>query len=263
MKVNILFSGLCLFVPKRGADPLRGMMHVLLPHHHHGGAADRHAAALRFDSAHLRAASPSPSLIFAQVLLRDRAFQIANGNAELKLCAQIVDLRPVTGTSIDPLSSTTTDRIDSRVTLGSGKMTAVSPGHCWKWDPEGTRPLAHQALWTMDVTDGSLTLLLQHLRKAEETEVTLHPIDGVINLEVHHVPHGDLPLDPPVHQAPPPETQPPHFRAFYDVFGPSTPVLLPRYKGPLVDCGSLQDPCPVIPELGGSPFTCMMAGVTE
>jgi hypothetical protein len=92
--------------------------------------------------------------------------------------------------------------------------------------------------------------------------VTLHPIAGVINVGVHHVPHGDLPLDPPVHLPPSPETQPPHFRAFFHVLGPSVPVVLPRYKGPPADCPPQDDPCPSLPELGGSPFTCMVAGLT-
>lgn len=262
MKVNILFSGLCLFVPKPGIDPRKGNMHILLPHHHHGGEADRHVAVLMFDSAHLRDNNSGPDEIFSQVLLRDRAFALGSGDAEMKVCPQIVDLRAVTGTSVDPFSVTTVGRIVSRVSLGTGGMIAVSPGHCWKWDPDGIRPLAHQVLWTMEWPQNPLKILLQNLRKAEELEVTLHPLDGIINLGVHHVPHGHLPLDPPMHVPPLPETQPEHFRAFYHVFGSDVPVLLPRYKGPLSDCEPQPDACPAIPELGGSPFTCMSAAVT-
>lgn len=271
--LRITFSGLCLFVPEpASASGTTGRMHVLMPgmfgHHHHG--ADRHVPVLAYDAGYLVPGSQAMGVPALAKLTGHTFTPVAGDLADTRLCSHIVDLREITGRSVDPdhLGADTKRRLVARVTLGAGRITRVSPGVCWEWRPGEFRPIAHRVEWEIpDVQGDQLTLLTEPISGGSGRRMlgTLYPRDGLVNLEVFHETPQDLPPDPmPVeHQSPPmPGENPKHFSAFYGLFGGPVPIVLPRYWGTLADCPPLADPCAVLPpEMGGTPFTCLVAGV--
>ncbi|WP_420126200.1 hypothetical protein [Longimicrobium sp.] len=271
--LRITFSGLCLFVPEPATPGgTTGRMHVLMPgmfgHHHHG--ADRHVPVLAYDTGHLVQGAAAMG-VSALAKLTGHELVIADGDgANLHLCDHIVDLRGVTGRGVDPdhLGPDTKRKLVSRVTLGAGEITGVSPGVCWEWRPGEFRPIAHRVQWDIpDVQGDSLILETAPIGGGGASRAlgTLFPVDGRVNLEVFHETPQDLPPDPmPMdHQpAPMPGDHPKHFSAFYGVFGGPVPMVLPRYWGTLADCPPLADPCAILPpQMGGTPLTCLVAGV--
>jgi hypothetical protein len=269
--LRITFSGLCLFVPEPvGAG---GRMHVLMPgmfeHPNHG--AERHVSVLAYDTGHLVAGSPLTG-ISALAKLAGHTFSPAGSGAaaDLKLCSQIVNLREVTNQPVDPdhLGADVKKKLVSRVTLGAGKITRVSPGVCWEWGPGEFRPIAHQVEWEVPNVQGDrITLVSEPIDGGGTSRAlgTLFPVDGRVNLKVFHEMQQDLPPDPlPIADQPKPKPgdSPPHFAAYYDLFGGPVPTRMPKYRGELDDCPALPDPCAVLPpDLGGTPFTCLVAGV--
>jgi hypothetical protein len=270
--LRITFSGLCLFVPEAVGDATHGRMHVLMPGmfgHHHDGA-DRHIPVLAFDVGH--ATEGGPLLGFSALArLTGYALTVAGDTADLRLCSQIVNLRDATGCSADPdlLDADTQNRLVSRVTLGAGRMTRVAPGVCWEWAPGEFRPIAHRAEWEIPDLEGeALTLTAEPIGGggAALQLGTLHPVDGRVSLEVFHETQQDLPPDPlPIeHQHPPMLGDTPrHFAAYYGLFGGPVPVRMPRYWGKLEDCPALADACEELPPgMGGTPFNCLLGGVS-
>lgn len=268
--LRITFSGLCLFVPEAVGGAATGRMHVLMPgmfgHHHHG--TDRHIAALSYDAGSLVQGGPVlgvPSL----ATLSGLALEFGSGDtAELGLCGHIPDLREITGRGVDPdqLGPDTRGKLASRVTLRAGRITGVAPGVCWEWRPGEFRPIAHKVEWEIPRVKGDrLAVMATRLGGggAPKSLGTLFPTGGRLNLEVYHDTTENLPPEPvPIAQQaiPAPGEHPRHFSAFYDVFGDSVPTLLPRYRGN--DCPPVANPCGTLEEeMGGTPYTCLVAGV--
>jgi hypothetical protein len=270
--LRITFSGLCLFVPEAVNGGPTGRMHVLMPgmygHCHHG--PDRHIPVLSYDAGYLVPGGPVIGVPALAKLTGLQVVPVAGESADLTLCASIVDLRAVTGKPVDPdhLGSDSKKKLVSRMTLGAGRITRVAPGVCWEWRPGEFRPIAHRVEWEIPGVEGdSLTLMAEPIGGGGEAKPlgTLYPVDGRVNLELFHETPQDLPPDPmPVeHQSPPMPGEPPkHFSAFYGVFGGPVPIVLPRYWGKLSDCPSVPDDCEILPpEMGGTPFNCLVAGV--
>lgn len=271
--LRITFSGLCLFVPEPAPAPGTGRMHVLLPgmygHAHHG--PDRHVAVLSYDAGYLVQGGPSLG-VPALARLAGGAVTVDGGSsAGLALCSQIVDLREVTGRGVDPdhLGPDTRKKLVSRLTLGAGAMTRVSPGACWEWRPGEFRPIAHRVEWEIPNMPGdSLTFTAQPLGGggAARDLGTLYPRDGRIHVDVLHEPAGELPPEPaPMdHQdMPMPGDPAKHFSAYYGLFGGPVPVVMPRYWGALADAPAFPNGCPSIPpDQGARTFSCLVGGVT-
>lgn len=268
--LRITFSGLCLFVPEPAAGGTGGRMHVLMPGmfgHHHD--ADRHVAAVAYDTGHL-VPGGTPTGVTAMVAISGRQVTpVAGEAASLAMCGHIVNLREITGRPVDPdhLGDDTSRKLTARVTLGAGRITRVSPGVCWEWRPGEYRPIANRVEWEIDDVDGEqLTLVSELIGGGGEQKAlgTLHPINGRVNLVVYHEPTQDLPPEPlPLHHQPVPPRgfTPHHFSAFYALFGVAVPTVLPRFHGPLSDCPPLAGGCDTIPpEMGGMPYTCLVAG---
>lgn len=269
--LRITFSGLCLFVPEPVGGGPRGRMHVLMPamFGHHNDPADRHVPVIAYDSGYLVQGGPLLG-VSALARLTGQAFvPVAGDEAELRLCSQIVDLRAVTGRSVDPdlLADDTSEKLVSRVTLGAGRMTRVSPGVCWEWGPGEIRPIAHRAEWVIpDVPGDGLALVSEPLGGGGSRYMgKLYPVNGAMNLEVLHETLQALPLDPlPAEQQRPPMLgeSPKHFAAYYSLFGGPVPTRMPRYRGTLSDCPEFPGGCAAIPpDMGGMPFYGLMAGV--
>jgi hypothetical protein len=271
--VKINFSGLCLFAPEPGGTVGPDRMHVLMPkvaHHTHG--PDRHIPVVYFDVAHL---SPTPmplKNIFAQVLLRGHTMELGSGGATLALCSQMANLKEVTGRDAKPnlFGSDPDKRLDSRVTLSGGSMTAASEGYCWEWDPGVVRRISHQVEWTIP---GLTTLPLQ--LEAIDAETTnartlppLYPVAGdagdVIYLYIHHVPSAELPPDQDKGHELMPGQETPHFSAYYSLFGGPVPTRVPRYWSKMSDAQPTSTPCPVLSgwrgPRGEGAYNCMVAG---
>ncbi len=270
--LRITFSGLCLFVPEPAAGGSNGRMHVLMPGmsgHHHHHAEDRHVAAVAYDTGHL-VPGGTPTGITAMASLTGRQLiPVAGEEANLSLCGHIVDLREITGRAVDAdhLGADAGKKLASRVTLGAGRITRVAPGVCWEWRPGELRPIANQVEWEIaDVEGEQLTLVSELIGGGGEQKAlgTLYPMDGRVNVVIYHEPPQDLPPEPLhlEHQPVPARGfTPPHFSAFYTLFGGPVPTLLPRYRGPLTDCAPPANACETFPpELGGLPVTCLVAG---
>jgi hypothetical protein len=268
--LRITFSGLCLFVPEPVAGGPTGKMHVLMPgmygHHHHSD--DRHVPVLSYDAGHLVTGGPLLG-VTAVTSLTDQTLTLGGNTANLALCQTIVDLGEVTGRPVDPdhLGADGQRKLVSRVTLGAGGMTAVSPGVCWEWGPGEFRPIAHRVQWEIpDLEGDSLTLIADPLHDAGVGRElgTLYPVNGVISVNVFHETAQDLPPEPlPLeHQpVPMPGGTPPHFAAFYALFGAPVTIRLPKYWGKLDDCPEMEGPCAILPpDMGATPYTCLVAG---
>jgi hypothetical protein len=271
--IRITFSGLCLFVADGEPGATTGRMHVLLPgmFGHHDCGADRHVAALGYDAGSLVPGGPVLG-VPALARLTDLALSFGTGDtASLRLCSQIPDLREITNRQVDPdhLAGDSSEKLVSRVTLNAGGISRVAQGVCWEWRPGELRPIANRVEWEIPGVEGDrLTVTATHLRGggAPRTLGVLYPTDGVLSLDVYHETAENMPPDPV-----PAEHQrvlavgehPPHFSAFYGVFGDDVqqPVL-PRYRGRLEDCPTLPGACPALPpEMGASAYTCLVAGV--
>ncbi|HEX8394936.1 MAG TPA: hypothetical protein VF665_21500 [Longimicrobium sp.] len=267
--LRMTFSGLCLFVPEPTAAPGTGRMHVLLPgmggHGHHG--PDRHVPVLSYDAGYLVPGGPSLG-VPALALLEGGVMTVAAGDAaSLAICSQVVNLGEVTGRGVDPdhLGPDNRKKLTSRITLGAGAMTRVSPGACWEWRPGEFRPIANMAEWEIPNMPGdSVTFSLQALSGGGPARElgTLHARDGRVNVQVFHEPQQELPPSPaPVDHATMPKPGDPaaHFTAYYGLFGAPVPVVLPRYWGPVSEAPQMAGGCPAIPpDQGVSVFTCII-----
>jgi hypothetical protein len=274
--LRITFSGLCLFVPEPAAQGgSTGRMHVLMPGmhgHHHHGAADRHVPVLAYDTGYLVQGGTTTGVVALAKLTGHELVPVPGQAAELALCGHIVNLKEITNRPVDPdhLGADTKNKLVSRVTLGAGRITRVSPGVCWEWRPGEFRPIAHRVEWEIpDIEGDRLILAAEPIRggSGQRPLGTLFPVDGRVNLEVYHETADDLPPDPlPLHHTSPPMPgEPPkHFAAYYGLFGGPVPIQLPRYWGSLDDCPVLPNPCDEIPpDMGGRPYTCLVAGVGD
>jgi hypothetical protein len=269
--LRITFSGLCLFVPEPANGGPTGRMHVLMPGMFGGHCgADRHVAALAYDTGYLTAGG-APTGIIAMARLSGQHFTpVAGEEANLAFCGHIVDLREITGRGVDPdlLGSDSGNKLTARATLGAGRIRAVAPGMCWEWRPGELRPIANKVQWEIPGVEGDrLTLVSEPIGGGGEQKAlgTLFPINGEVNLVVYHETPQELPPDPlpaesqPVHAL---GFVPPHFAAYYELFGGPVPTLLPQLRGGKDDCPPVANPCDLLPpDMGLVPTTCLAAGV--
>lgn len=261
MQVKILFSGLCFFAP----EAQKKRMHVFMPKTPVGHM--RHVSILSFDIAHLSPTSTKLSEVRAHISLRDHTLELPGAGADLTLCPQIVNLRPVANSDVQPtlFDDPPQGKILSRVTLLAGNNTRVAPGECWTFNGQ-LRPIAHQVEWTINSPEPSLKLDFGSIGAAGALpSQVLHPLggaNGTLTLFVHHVPADDLPPDPaPLpSQRPAPNFEPPHFEMFYDLFVNPASKELPKLSAAGTNC-PVANPCNTIVFAGGSPFTCMVGGV--
>ncbi|HEX8246206.1 MAG TPA: hypothetical protein VF541_22030 [Longimicrobium sp.] len=193
--LRVSFHGMCLFV-REGTQAL----HVLMPAT--GGVADEdgcgcppHSPRLIFDSAYLRPRQTAldHALVHCSMQKKTLAFPQAGSTLDSTLpagLAKVGQVRP------DVLSGQNTDLVAARVLLRNGSLSDYAKGDCWSWKGQLQR-LSHIIEWTVgDLPGDSLALPLQGLTGAAAGSVpALHPVDGVVELEVWHAPHSELPPD--------------------------------------------------------------------
>jgi len=269
--LRITFSGLCLFVPEPANGGGTGRMHVLMPSMSgEHDAADRHVAALAYDTGYL-VQGGAPTGITALVSLSGQEFTpVVGAAANLSLCGHIVDLREITQRGVDPdhLGADSQNKLMARATLGAGRITRVAPGVCWEWRPGEIRRIAHKVQWEIPDVDGdSLTLVSEAIGGGggQKALGTLFPMNDRVNLVLYHETSQDLPPDPlPVESQRVPARGfiPHHFAAYYSLFGDSVTTLMPRFWSD--DCSPPANPCVAMdPDLGGMPYMCLVAGVGD
>lgn len=268
--LRITFSGLCLFVPEPTNGGSTGQMHVLMPamtgKH---CAADRHVAALAYDTGYLVEGGAPTGITAMARLSRQQFTPVAGAEANLGMCSHIVDLREITQRSVDPdhLAADGQKKLMARVTLGAGGITRVAPGVCWEWRPGEYRPIANKVEWEIpDVEGDFLTLVSDPIDGGgmQKSLGRLFPIDGMVSVVVYHETPQEMPPDPrPIEHEPVPARgfTPHHFTAYYGLFGEGVPTVLPRFWSK-DGCPPLENPCATLPpEMGGLPYACLVAGV--
>jgi hypothetical protein len=142
----------------------------------------------------------------------------------------------------------------------------VYPGACWKWQGQ-VRKLAHIVRWIIDVpTDPPFNLELCKLgTKDVVLKIPLQPKPGagdVIRLNILHVPPDDLPLEKIEPMIPGDDSPAPHFAAYYTLFDPPLTVPVPLFRSVDTCTPKGGSGCTKLQDAGGSPFTCMVGGVT-
>lgn len=226
--LRVSFHGMCLFV-REGTDAL----HVLMPAT--GGAAEDdgcacepHVPRLIFDSAHLRPSQTAPDDALVHCSLKSKKLELPQGGSAFEgtLPAELANLGPVRA---DVVSGENTELVTSRVLLRNGAVSDYAKGDCWMWQGQLQR-LSHIIEWTVeDLPGDSLDLPLQGLTGTYAGEVpTLHPVNGVVELEVWHAPHTELPPDYII--PPPPGTRgaAQHFASYGKLLAAGT-TDLPAY----------------------------------
>lgn len=258
--LQITFTGLCLFVPRKE----EGKLHVLMPRtdrlRHHGSAEhecsipDEHAMRLVFDTAHLTKGSTAPSKLLTQVSLKEKILEIPRWG----------DLMPDIPPGLVKLDGTLKEgvledgvNLTSRVTLHSGSVTDAAEGECFQWRG-GFRRMSHILDWTIEDHPGSFFVgeLRQMNGGSGGTLPTLYPISiggkNMIQLTIFHVTPGDLPPDPIKIPDPKDSEDVHHFAAYYEIADVRQKDLPKVYRN---KCGT---PSPKGGR-GGNPFRCMNA----
>jgi hypothetical protein len=269
--LRISFSGLCLFVPEPVGGGGTGRMHVLMPgmSGHHHGPEHRHVPVVVYDAGSL-VQGGGPLGVPALARLTGHTLTLGDGDtAGLSLCGQIVDLAEITGRPVDPdhLDADTSNKLVSRVTLRAGAITRVASAHCWEMRPGEVRPIAYKVEWEIpDYPGDGLTLSARPLGGGGSPRPLgmLHPHNGMLSIEIMHETVQDMPPEPlpaDMHPQMQFDETPPHFSAFYALFGDGATVVIPRYRGTVDECPPVAGACPEIPpELGAYASTCMVAG---
>jgi hypothetical protein len=215
--LRVSFHGMCMFV-RDGTEKL----HVLMPAT--GGDAstggdgcdcvEAHAPRLLFDSAHLRPNQTAADDATVHVSLQKKKLEFPTGGNALDATLP-TELAKIGHVRDDVVTGENTELLNSRVLLRSGSCSDYAKGTCWTWQGQAQR-LSHIIEWTVENVPGdSLSLPLVGLTGiAMGTLPTLHPVDGVVELEVWHAPHTELPPDSIVPPRPSRSGPAQHFSAF-------------------------------------------------
>jgi hypothetical protein len=198
-----------------------------------GMRIEPHTVRIAFNTAHLQPGRVSLDPFYAQVSLRNRVLDVPRMGAELDttMPADLVSL----GGNLrgEVFGDDAGDLLSSRVTFSSGSCTGVAAGRCWSW-AGSVRRMTHVVEWSIpDLPGDELVLPLTQFSGAVGGELgPVYPVNGVVDLEVWHVPYTDLPPDAVVPPEPDPEhpTVAHHFAAMLRLF--QDPVYdLPVYVG--------------------------------
>jgi hypothetical protein len=243
--LRVSFHGMCLFIQPQDTEE----MHVLMPAT--GGTADGdscacepHVPRLIFDAAHLLPNQTAPNYAQVHYSLKNRVLDLPQaGNAfDGALPSGLANLGSVRA---DVVSGENVDLVASHVVMRNGSVTDYAKGDCWEWQGQIQR-LSHIVEWSVaDLTGDSLDLALQGLAGGYSGAVpTLYPINGVVELEVWHAPHTELPPDYIV--PPPPTTRgaAQHFASYGKLLVAGTtdvPAYAPNECAPIQNPGKYDD----------------------
>lgn len=265
MKLKIIFSGSCLFVPRRAGDGQPNRVHVVMPrsHGHHGD--ERHVPVLMFKAGYLLKDSTSAGEEWVTRSLTSSILTVPGLGADLRICPDILDLRPLVKMDVGSVLGADDDRkAIARVDLHVGKMERVARGACWEWEYKTPRRCAHVAEWVIDIPDqASVSLPLRPWNGPVPPPLpALHEIGGLVEVFVRNLPPADLDPHPETRHEPGEGDEAPHFGQYFRLFDSRVPEWRPRYAGKDdQQCAPVPGGCEEIPSTGGSPYNCMLAGL--
>jgi hypothetical protein len=214
-------------------------LHVLMPTTGGAGCCDVHAPRLIFDSAYTRANQSGRDDALVHISLQKKKLELPQAGSALDnaLPANLAKVGHVVG---DVVTGDDTDSLASRVLIRNGSCTDFAKGACWTWKGQVQR-LSHVIEWSVaDVPGDSLSLPLYTLTGMETGPVpTLHPIDGVVEMQVWHAPHPELPPDFVIPSQPARGGDAQHFSG-YGILLTTGTTDVPAYEEDA--CGELLDP---------------------
>jgi hypothetical protein len=276
--LRLTFTGMCLYA-QDGNE-----MHVLMPKHdpaehgtngggeppHHGAEpgtgwptasghyTQAHAARLTFDIAHLQPGQSEEAGYDAHVSLVDRRLVIPEVGRDFD--PTFPDEVAKVGSGVKPgVLSGELPVLAARVLIRRGRPVVEDPGVCWDWG-DSRRQLTHQVVWVVeDFPDEPLQLELGGIRAGTGgTLPALYPVDGKLNLDIWHIPVGELPPIVVRPEEPTRSTPAPHFHTYAELLvDPAFPI--PRYVA--ARC-SQDDPRPWMEgRKGAYPYGCLSARV--
>lgn len=234
-KLIIKFRCLCFFV----RDEATGQMHVVTP----GtcGHVEKHESFLVFpkeggdlnSSGNFKSKNQPGKLHFVQMDGWSAVMPETDKPARLGLARGVVSLNHVAGRPVLPevVSGPRPDRITSRLTLPSGRMSdPLIPG-TWKFVGE-TIGLARDVFWTVDgLPDAPLVLSRSKFEVGKEPDdnaeeiATIQPNqDGEFRLQFHNTLPGQF--GRPLEDRDPDEAAQ-HYAAYYRMYGdiPASPLV--------------------------------------
>ena len=240
-KLNLEFSGMCLYVHERTAEPQR--FHVLLlaapeedPCDDEGEHVHRHYPRIFYDTAH-DLDDPLRGLTrFNCISLADKVLDLSWIGGELEpLVEALPDVSHIAESGVLPslLGSSPGSRVGARVTLGAGRGRPLIAEGPWEVDPAAGRvSIAHKIGWTLDVERDRLDWRLLGLNGLGGHPLSpLRPVRGEITLMVKNVMRDDLSTEDP--KGPPPKRghRMDHFSPYYDALVDPARRLLPVWRG--------------------------------
>jgi hypothetical protein len=255
--LTITFTGLTLFVPDRDR------IFALLP----STPPDMpHRAEIRIDPKYLPA-DPSRELVGPYTRSLDGwsldLTGLMGNSGVVALPPGLADAGAAAGKPISRrlLGPDPGEIVTARVALPPATEMTRAPGGFWDLGRQMDVEMTHKVEWTLTgVQADSLNWGLLNLRDfAAEPLPELNPVDGRIVLEVHHLPDGDFPGDPPC------QSRGDHFGLYYQLFGvPADGRPFPLFRAPplehmCADCWGTHAVVRIRQEDFGSFYTCMMA----
>jgi hypothetical protein len=247
--LRVSFHGMNLFV-RDGTNALL----VLMPATGSNcGCEDPHAPRLVADTAYLRPNQTALDGMLAHSSLQNKLLEFPQAGSALNnaLPANLAKLGPVRA---DVLSGADTSAVAARVVLQNGWCSDYAQGACWSWQGQVQR-LSHVIEWTVtNVPGDSLSLPLQLLNTAYGGTIpTLYPINGVVELEVWHAPHSELPPDSIIPPAPARGAAAMHFTGFNSLL--ETAIDVPAYEPEA--CPEIVNPGKYDSGRGAATYTCV------
>lgn len=267
-RLTITFTGMCLFLRDQKA------VHVVFPEGH--GGPHRHFCRVFVDkAAHLPSSDPSTGPFegfdLEQVSM-DFARYASDGGAAI-LPAEICDVASKTMTpgkafpdrlrGNNPHTDPTKGRINARLTLYGGVLSACAPA-TWRFPKEGKGVrLTNQVRWSRVVSSGSglLDLVLEPFTPGGPvpTYASLHPHAHEVEMHVFNVTDDDMPPNGPVGGGIGNVAK--HFDVYYH-------LLEEIGDQPTLEANHTQKPCFVHPEhqstewetRGATPQDCLTGG---
>jgi hypothetical protein len=250
--LTVSFHGMNLFV-REGTQAL----HVLMPSTGSGdgcGCADPHAPRLIVDTAYMRSGQTGLDGVVAHCSLQNRKLEFTQGGSALdnSLPAELAKLGPLAAGVLD---GTAADLLSGRVLIQNGACSDYAKGACWSWQGQIQR-LSHVVEWSVaDVPGDSLSLTLQLLNGAFGGAVpTLYPVNGVVEMEIWHAPHSELPPDSLI---PPPPARgggAQHFTGFNRLLATAVNDI-PAYEPD--SCAPIENPGKYDTGKGAATYSCV------
>lgn len=272
--VRLTIKGLCLFV----RDQANEKIHVLMPstaccadpsmpESEERMAMEPHEVSLVYDLGYDDPNSHEPIGKARTVCLQRCAMDtsaISDDAPVLSLPSEMLDLtcfmkpNATLESTVLPPDSDPKLLLDGRLTLSNGRLSETLIGGSFAFQGTATRR-AWGIEWTVCSTKASvITWHVPGLSGAKARDLTLYPIDNMLDLFIYHFPRSQEPTLSALCGAPESGAEAKHFRAHYQLFNSINAVQLstfPKYEPSAKGChGSFR---------GVTPYTCLPGSITH